>query len=153
MSIQSAWWIIYYKDKQDILFLIIKRQSLSKKIERIAPKGKKKNWEDATQTALREIVEETWLQYNKLYIESELWSIEFEYGDQKTQKEVTYFLIEYLGHMTDIKLQHWEWFLGIYKWATLKEVFHLVTFYDLRLLYKKAFDILTSQEKSPHTIQ
>lgn len=146
MPIQSAWWIIYYKHKHDILFLIIKRQSLSKKIEWIAPKGKKKKWEEVTQTALREIVEETWLQYNKLYIASELWSIEFEYWDQKNQKEVTYFLIEYLGQMTDVKLQDWEWFLGIYKWATLREVFHLVTFYDLRLLYKKAFDILISSQ-------
>jgi ADP-ribose pyrophosphatase YjhB (NUDIX family) len=146
MSILSAWWIIYHKNANHIRFLIIKRQSLSKKIEWIAPKWKIKTWEDPAQASLREIVEETWLQHNKLYIASELWSIEFEYGEQKTHKEVTYFLVEYLGNMDDIKLQDWEWFLGIYKRATLREVFHLVTFYDLRLLYKKAFDILHSRD-------
>lgn len=146
MPIQSAWWIIYHKQWEHITFLIIKRQSLSKKIERIAPKWKIKIWEEESQAALREVQEETWLIHNKLYIEQMLWSVEFEYGEKKNHKEVVYFLIEYLWNTNDVVLQEGEWFLWIYKWATIQEVFHLVTFYDLRLLYKKWFDFLTTRQ-------
>lgn len=144
-NIQSAWWIIYCKSGKDIVFLIIKRQSLSKKIERVAPKGKIKVWELPQEAALREVVEETGLQHNKLYISKELGTVGFEYGELKTYKEVTYFLIEYLGHMDDVQLQDQEWFLGIHKRAKISDVLNLITFQNLRLLYKQAYDNITHQ--------
>lgn len=60
LIIQSAGGIVYYIDQQfQPRYLLIKRQAKSKKIERVAPKGKVQTGESPQVTAIREIVEET----------------------------------------------------------------------------------------------
>ena len=70
---QSAWWVVYYVDlDNEPRYLLIKRQAVSKKIERVCPKGKVQEWETHEDAALREVSEETGLILNQLHIVTKL---------------------------------------------------------------------------------
>lgn len=73
-KVQSAGGVVYYIDPEthEPRFLVLKRHALSKKIERIAPKGKIKNGELPEQAALREIEEEVGLKKEDLQVKQVL---------------------------------------------------------------------------------
>lgn len=149
--VKSAWWIIYYRDKDaNIRFLLIKRHALSGKIEWIAPKGKIKPGETEEKAALREVSEETWIPLNFLNIVQKVGSATIEWLEDKRwkfDKEVIYFLMEYAGDPDLVDIQPVEWYLWIYKRATMAEITNLVYYSDIRALYRKWYLILRDKDK------
>ncbi len=141
-TIQSAGWIIYYLDEnKNPKFLIIKRLAKSWKIEWVAPKWKVKEWENPKETALREVSEETGLPINKLKLYNELWVVHIRYTnwDNNFDKDVTFFLIEYLWDPQLVKIIDWEGYIWIYKWATIEEIINLIYYPNLREIFVKAY--------------
>ncbi len=143
-KIQSAWGVVYYIDTmtQQPLFLLIKRQAMSKRIERIAPKGKLQEFENAEKAALREIEEETGLLKQNLQIKQKLNTLSLQlYMDDWSlwlEKDISYFLIQYHGDPSAVKLQNTEWFLGQYVWTDIQKALNLITYRDLRELFRVA---------------
>lgn len=144
-KIQSVGWIIYRIDKKTNtpLFFLMKRQAMSKKIERIAPKGKIEWTETLEKTVLREIQEETWLLAQNMDIKKKLWTLSIQLlwneGSKSYEKDITYFFIQYHGDASAITIQDAEWFTGQYTWAEIDRALNLITYKDLRELYRDAF--------------
>lgn len=149
--VRSAWWIIYYYDEEwEPRFLVIKRHALSGKVERVAPKWKLQNWENDEKAALREVSEETWIPINFLSVLQKLWTTMITWLEDKTwkfDKEVTYFLMKYDWDPSIVDIKPVEWYLWIYKWATIWEISNLIYFRDLRELFKKWFVSLNEKKK------
>ena len=147
-KVQSSGGVVYYFDKQthEPKFLILKRHALSKKIERIAPKGKIKNGELPEQAALREIEEEAWLKREYLQVKQVLDTLSLQlynnYGKLWVDKDITYFLVHYSWDPDAVKVIHGEWFTGVYKRATLEELIILIEYRDLRELFVQAYQSL-----------
>jgi len=141
----SAWWVVYYMDKQnqEPQFFMVKRFALSKKIERIAPKGKIQKGETQEKAALREVSEEAGLNIEKLTARKKLdtLSLKLTNHDGKVwiDKDITYFLIEYTGNPDHVDILEGEWFTWAYKRAPIRNVLNLVTYRDLRELYRIAY--------------
>ena len=72
---QSAWWIIYRIENWQPKFLLLKRQSLSKVIEWVAPKWKIEAGETPAQAAIREIWEEVGIDSEHLENKGKLWDL------------------------------------------------------------------------------
>jgi 8-oxo-dGTP pyrophosphatase MutT (NUDIX family) len=148
--IQSAGWIIYYIDgKNTPRFLIIKRHAMSGKIERVAPKWKLQKWETPQQAALREVSEEVWISQDMLVIESKVWATSLRSsGEIKwwMDKDVTYFLMHYHGQPDWVNIQPVEWYLGIYKRATLDEVTWLIYYRNMRETFTQANEAIAQQK-------
>lgn len=147
-KVQSAGGVVYYIDPgtQEYRFLLVKRFALSKKIERIAPKGKIHPAETPEQAALREINEETGLSKDKLQIKQLIDTISLqlynEGGVLGVDKDITYYLIKYVGEPEQVKIADTEGFLGMYKRATIQEVLGLVIYKDLREVFRKAYSLI-----------
>ena len=148
-KILSAWWIVYYIDPKtkEPLFLIVKRQALSNRIERVAPKGKLQESETEKEAALREISEEMWLSREKLHAKKMLDVVSLQlyndYGKLWLDKDITYFLVEYTGDPDDVKVIDGEWFMWVYKRANITNALNLISYTDLRELYRQAYHILS----------
>jgi len=84
-KIQSAGGIVYFTDavSKEQRFLLIKRHALSKKVERVAPKGKIKNGEKPEQAAIREISEETNLATENLIVKQVLDTLSLQLYNDK----------------------------------------------------------------------
>lgn len=147
-KILSAWWVIYHIDPhtREPRFLIVKRHALSKKIEWVAPKGKIQQWETAEKAALREISEEMWLDKDKLVARKMLDVVSLQlynsHGKIWLDKDITYFLVEYLGEPDDVEVIDGEWFMWIYKRADITNAINLISYTDLRNLYRQAYTYL-----------
>lgn len=79
-------------------YLLIKRHALSKKIERVCPKGKLERGETKKQAALREVGEETGLATDHLQVYHELGVTKLRNTNNvkgMMNKDTTYFLMEY----------------------------------------------------------
>lgn len=150
--VQSAWWIIYYIDNNnDPRYLIIKRHALSWKIERVAPKGKIQQWEPVETAALREVSEETGIPLNQLRIKQQLGTTSLRSAEtQRWQlnKDVTYFLMEYVWDPSLVRIQSWEWYVWVYKWATMVDILNLVHYADVRELFRKSYVFLKENRKN-----
>lgn len=149
--IKSAWWIIYYYDQDwDIRFLLIKRHALSWKVERVAPKWKLQEWENNEKAALREVSEETWIPINLLSVVQNLWVAKILWLEDKNwkfDKEVTYFLMKFAGDPDMVDIKPVEWYLWVYKWATISEVLNLIYYSDIRELFRKWYNSLQEKKK------
>lgn len=149
-KIQSAWWIVYYIDKQDnqARFLLLKRYALSKKIEWVAPKGKIQNGELPEKAAVREVSEEVGLPIEKLQIKDKLDTISLQlFNDQGKlgiDKDITFFLVHYSGKPDDVQVADAEWYMGMYKRVTIQEALSLIQYRNLRELVRMAFGKLAS---------
>ncbi len=148
--IQSAWGIIYYIDSKNLpRFLIIKRHAMSGKIEWVAPKGKIQKNETPQQAALREVSEEVWISSDMLVIEARLWATSLRSSAEIKwwmDKDVTYFLMHYHGDPANIRVQPVEWYLGIFKWATLEEVLWLIYYKNMREIFSQAHFAIEQQK-------
>mgnify|MGYP002357588651 CR=1 FL=1 len=144
--IQSAGWIIYYIDRDGKpRFLLIKRFALSKKVERVAPKGKIQWTERAEETAMREICEETWIKRDDILMKQWVWDIVLSLHSQERwnlDKEISYFLVQYIWNPKSVNIWAYEWYLWQYKWATIEEVLRLVIYQNLREVFKAWYDIV-----------
>lgn len=148
-QIQSAWWIVFYIDKNDGLprFLLVKRYALSKKIEWVAPKWKIEKWETSEQAAMRETSEEAWIPRDKLVSHWKLWDITLSFqSDTKYvfDKSITYYLLEIKSDPNLLNIIQQEWYLGVYKWANIQEVLGLVYYENLREIFRAAYQKVTS---------
>ena len=149
--VKSAWWIIYYYDEcEEPRFLLIKRHAVSGKVERVAPKWKLQDWENYERAALREVSEETWIPINLLSVVQNVWTANI-YGledkNWKFDKEVTYFLMKYDWSPDLVDIKPVEWYLWVYKWATISEVLNLIYYSEIRELFRKGFNSLREKKK------
>lgn len=150
--IQSAWGIIYYLAPVDgePRYLLIKRHALSGKIERVSPKGKIK-WDESLEVAaMREVSEESGIPVNQLRIKQMLGTTQIRNIDNKwpIDKDVTYFLMEFMGNPSVVSIDQVEWYVGIYKWATLQEVLSLIYYQDIRELIRKSYILIKQGQKN-----
>ncbi len=147
-KVYSAWWVVYHIDKKTNKphFLLVKRFALSKKIERVAPKGKIQRWETQEQAALREIEEEVGLSRSLLQPRKKLNTVLLQLFDSDgkiwVDKEITYFLVEYSWNQDDVSVISGEWYTWVYRWADIKTVINLVTYRDIRELYRQWYEAL-----------
>jgi len=146
-KIKSAGWIIYrIWDDNEPRYLLVKRHALSKRVERIAPKGKIQPWETVEQAAVREIWEETWLRAEDLQIKEKLDTLSLQlyndHGKLWVDKDITYFLTQYNWAPDAVKISNTEWFVWSYKWATIREVLGLVIYKDLRELFRTGHGLI-----------
>ncbi len=144
--IQSAWWIVYYLDAHDgePRYLLIKRHALSGKIEWVSPKGKIKGNESLEVAAIREVSEESGIPINQLKLKQMLGTTQIRNVDNKwpIDKDVTYFLMEFVWDPSVVSIDQVEWYVGIYKWATLQEVLSLIYYQDIRELIRKSYVLI-----------
>ena len=152
-QLHSVWWIVYYiaEDSQP-RYLIIKRHARSKKVERVAPKGKVEWNESPEMTCLREIKEETWLNIQDLQVHQKLGEVQIKninFGQGFHEKEVTYYLVHYRGQPSSVDIQPVEGFIGVYKRATIQEIIGLILYPTMRDIFRKGHEHITkSQEKT-----
>jgi len=149
--IQSAGGIIYYLDKQqEPHYLLIKRHALSGKIEWVAPKGKIQGDEPIEKTALREVSEETAIPINQLKLKQNLWVTQIRNLENKwpLDKDVTYFLMEFIWDPGVVSIDQIEWYVGVHKWATLQEVLGLIYYQDIRELIRKSYLLIKQNQKN-----
>lgn len=158
-KVQSAGGVVYYIDSQtqEYRFLLVKRFALSKKVERIAPKGKIHPAETPEQAALREIQEETWLKREFLQVKQLIDTISLQLYNEGwmlgVDKDITYYLVKYTGDLDQVKIADAEGFLGMYKWATIQDVLGLVIYKDLREVFRKAYMLIGTVNKRDSFIQ
>lgn len=148
---QSAWGVIYYiASDNEPRYLLIKRQAISKKIERVCPKGKVQEGETFEDAALREVSEETGLILNQLQIITKLGVTKIRTDDPamgNLNKDMTFFLMYYEWDHTKITLIDGEWYIGVYKRCTLQEVMALIYYPDLRELIRQSYAIIKADVK------
>ena len=148
---QSAGWVIYYiANDNEPRYLLIKRQAISKKIERVCPKGKVQEWETFEDAALREVSEETGLILNQLQIITKLGVTKIRTDDPamwNLNKDMTFFLMYYEGDYNKITLIDGEWYIWVYKRCTLQEVMALIYYPDLRELIRQSYAIIKEDVK------
>lgn len=143
-KVQSAGGIVYYIDPETKIphFLLIKRHALSKKIEWVTPKWKIQNGEKPEHAAVREISEEAGLILDKLVVKQVLDTLQLQlYNDAGrlwVDKDITYYLVQYMWSPSDVKILDSEWYIGVYKWAEIENVLGLVHYRDLRELFRTA---------------
>lgn len=149
--VKSAWGIIYYyAEDWEPRFLLIKRHALSWKVERVAPKWKLQDWENYEKAALREVAEETWIPINLLSVVQNLGTMKLSWLEDKNwkfDKEVTYFLMKFEWRPDVVDIKPVEWYLWIYKRATISEVLNLIYYADIRELFRKWFNSLQEKRK------
>lgn len=150
--VKSAWWIVYYLDKDyEPRYLLIKRHALSGKIERVAPKWKIQIWEDEKKAAIREIWEEAWLKKEELIVKQLLWTTSLRSSDTKNghlDKDVTYFLMKFTWDPSSVNLIEWEWYVGVYKRASIEDVLWLIYYEDIRELIRKSYFMIKDEKKN-----
>lgn len=144
--IQSAWWVVYYiAEDSEPRFLLIKRHALSKRIERVAPKGKIEKKEKPEQTAIREITEEIGVSSDDLILQEKLWEIVLSLHSEERwdlDKEIIYYLVKYNWDPDKILITQWEGYLGYYKWWTIQEVMWLIYYMNLREIFRTAYNLI-----------
>lgn len=148
---QSAGGIVYYmaSDKEP-RYLLIKRQAVSKKIERVCPKWKIHENESAEDAALREVSEETGLLLNHLHIIEKIGMTHIRTDDPAIgtlNKDITFFLMEYRWDPAKISLIDGEGYIGVHKRCTLQEVLALIYYADMRELIRQSYLIIKADVK------
>ena len=150
--IQSAWWIVYYLDQAgEPRYLLIKRLAVSKKIERVAPKGKVQAGETTQNAALREVSEEAGIPINQLKLKQQLGTTQLRNVENikwQMDKDVTYFLMQFSGDPSILSITEKEGYIGVYKWATLNDVLGLIYYNDIRELIRKSYVLIKQGQKN-----
>ena len=149
-EVYSAGGIVYYLHPKDGAprFLLLKRHSIRKNIERVAPKGKQEPGEKGEQTALREVGEETGIDTSLVKVlgivgNTKLEQIRFE--NQMIDKIISFYLMEYRGDPNALRVADDEGYVGMYKRATYQDVLNLVSYPNMRALFQKAYDMVTKK--------
>jgi 8-oxo-dGTP pyrophosphatase MutT (NUDIX family) len=148
--IQSAWGIVYYLSNWEPRYLLIKRHALSGKIEWVSPKGKIKLWEKPEIAAIREVSEEAGIPINQLKLKQIVGTTQLRNIDNKwpIDKDVTYFLMEFTGDPSVVSIQLVEWYVGVYKRASLQDVLSLIYYQDIRELIRKSYLLIKQWQKN-----
>jgi 8-oxo-dGTP pyrophosphatase MutT (NUDIX family) len=132
-------------------YLLMKRYAVSKRIERVAPKGKIEPGETIEQAAIREISEEAGIPTHKMRLGIQL-GVTHLRSDESSRgqlnKDTTYFLVEYLGDPLQVTVEDGGGLTGMYKWATLADVLSLLYYQDIRELVRKAHHAIKHKRKN-----
>lgn len=156
-KVKSAGWIVYSIQNNITKFLLIKRFALSKKVERIAPKGKIMQLEKPEQAALREINEEAGLAKDKMIIKEKLDTLSLQLYNSQWKlwidKDITYFLVHFTWNPDNVTIADSEGFMWMYKRATIQEVLWLVPYTNLRELYRTAYHMIPKLSKRDEFIK
>jgi hypothetical protein len=95
------------------------------------------------------VSEEVGISPAHIVIESKIWatslrsSHELKWG---MDKDITYFLMCYSGDPQSIDVQAVEWYLGIFKWATLEQVLGLIYYKNMREIFTMAHEAIGQQK-------
>jgi len=148
--VQSGGGLVYYRDMDTPKFLLIKRRALSGKIERVAPKWKLQAGEKLEHAVLREVSEEAGIPINQMHMKQQIGKTELRNTENikgYMNKDVTYFLIEYLWDSSAVHIAEVEGYIGVYKRATIKDILQLIYYANLRELFRTAYQSLLYQSK------
>ena len=63
-------------------------------------------------------------------------------------KDVTYFLMQFVWDPDVISITEKEGYIGVYKWATLNDVLGLIYYNDIRELIRKSYLLIKQTQKN-----
>lgn len=123
---KSSGWIVYRKNGHKVEVLLLKWINSKGQEDYVIPKGHLEGWEIASETAIREIWEETWLEKEDLSIIKFITKLNYTFtawylkNSPIIDKDVYLFLVKYSWDKQPT-VQKEERFVG-YKWATFNEI-------------------------------
>lgn len=139
---KSSWGIVYRKSKENkIDILLLEWLNAKQQIELVTPKWHMESWETASQTALRETSEETWLSQKDFEIIKFITKLNYTFtawyleDNPLVDKDVYLFLIKYKWD-SEPKPQKEERFVW-YKWVPIEEIKDLEVKFDLPSIISK----------------
>jgi hypothetical protein len=56
--------------------------------------------------------------------------------------------MEFVGNPEVVSIDQVEWYVGIYKWATLQDVLSLIYYQDIRELIRKSYILIKQGQKN-----
>lgn len=138
---KSSWGIVYRKNWNSIEILLLEWLNSKWQSEFVIPKWHMEDWETASQTALRETSEETWLETKDLEIIKFITKLNYTFtawyreDNPLVDKDVYLFLIKYKWTSAPApqKEERFVW----YKWVSLEEVKSLEVKFDLLSIINK----------------
>ncbi len=138
---KSSGGIVYRKTQAWVEILLLEWINSKGQSEYVIPKWHMEDWETASQTALRETAEETWLEIKDLEIVKFITKLNYTFtawyreDNPLVDKDVYLFLIKYKGEADPVP-QKEERFVG-YKWFWVDEVKNLEVKFDLPAIISK----------------
>jgi len=138
---KSSWGIVYRKNWQNTQILLLEWVNSKWQNEYVIPKWHMEDWETASQTALRETSEETWLKIKDLEIIKFITKLNYTFtawyleDTPLIDKDVYLFLIKYKWNDLP-KPQEEERFIW-FKWVNLDEIRNYELKFDLYLIVSK----------------
>lgn len=138
---KSSGWIVYRKSWNKIEILLLEWINSKWQTELVIPKWHMEKWETASQTALREITEETWLEIKNLEIIKFITKLNYTFtawyleDNPLIDKDVYLFLIKYKWN-SEPKPQKKERFVW-YKWVLIDDIKSLEVKFDLLWIVSK----------------
>ncbi len=138
---KSSWGIVYRKNWQNTQILLLEWVNSKWQNEYVIPKWHMEDWETASQTALRETSEETWLQIKDLEIIKFITKLNYTFtawyleDTPLIDKDVYLFLIKYKWNDLP-KPQEEERFIW-FKWVNLDEIRNYELKFDLYSIVSK----------------
>lgn len=138
---KSSWGILYRKNNWKIEILLLEWINSKWQTEYVIPKGHMEQWETASQTAIRETSEETWLDQKNLEIVKFITKLNYTFtawhleNTPLIDKDVYLFLIKYKWDQDPIpqKEERFVWF----KWVKFDEIRDLELKFDLTSIINK----------------
>lgn len=138
---KSSGGIVYRKDGSKVEILLLEWLNSKGQTELVIPKWHMEDGETASQTALRETSEETWLQTKELEIIKFITKLNYTFtagyleDNPLIDKDVYLFLIKYKGTTapTPQKEERFVW----YRWVGFDEIKNLEVKFDLPSIVNK----------------
>ena len=138
---KSSGGIVYRKSKEKVEILLLEWLNSKGQTELVIPKWHMENDETASQTALRETSEETWLDIKQLEIIKFITKLNYTFtagyleDNPLIDKDVYLFLIKYKwdGQPLPQKEERFVW----YRWVTFDEIKNLEVKFDLPTIVNK----------------
>lgn len=138
---KSSGWILYRKKNWKVEILLLEWLNSKWQAEFVIPKWHMEEWETASQTALRETSEETWLEQKDLEIVKFITKLNYTFtaghleNNPLIDKDVYLFLIKYKWDSEPIpqKEERFVWF----KWIWFDDVRNLEVKFDLPSIINK----------------
>lgn len=138
---KSSWGIVYRKIDGKIEILLLEWINSKWASDFVIPKWHMEDWETASQTALRETSEETWLQNKDLEIIKFITKLNYTFtawyldDNPLIDKDVYLFLIKYKWN-DEPKPQKEERFVW-YRWVKIEEIKDIDVKFDLNWIVSK----------------
>ncbi len=138
---KSSGSILYRKIDNKIEVLLLEWKNSKWQIEFVIPKWHMEEWETASQTALRETSEETWLSLKDLEIIKFITKLNYTFtawyleDTPLIDKDVYLFLIKYKWNANPVpeKEERFVW----YKWVSIEDIKNLDIKFDLAWIVSK----------------